>query len=323
METIAIILFLAGVIGIIVSLILIIKNAIKKQENTKNKKILLACLALAVASFIAVPTGQANKDTQVNNTTKIEENKNLLTEKDRELLKKHYKDFDVEQRTQFAEIEDKYKKMNDSDKKAIKVDFERMCKERGIQVKKWEEEDKKKAAAEKIEESKKWEQFVKENSKKLTAGEHIVGKHIAKGNYNVTFNGNGNFIVYGSDGNALINEIGGYQIKKYKAILPEGSKIQLKGMSANFTPIKATLTPYKSVDIYAGYWVVGTDITKGRYKASTSKGNGNFIIYSSNGSAKVNEILGEAGVKEVVVDLDNGDIVDIKGLNNIKLTPEK
>ncbi|MCD3340437.1 hypothetical protein, partial [Clostridium botulinum] len=210
-----------------------------------------------------------------------------------------------------------------SDKQSIKSDFERLCKERDIQVKEWELEDKKRAETEKIEENKKWDQFVKENSKKLSAGSHIVGKHIAKGSYNVTFNGSGNLIVYGSDGSVLVNEIGGYEIKKYKAILPEGSKIELKGMSANFTPIKSSLIPYQNTNIYSGYWIVGTDITKGRYQASISKGSGNFMVHGSDGSTKVNEILGDNGVKEVIIDLDDNDIMDIKGLNSVQLTPKE
>ncbi|AEB77330.1 phage protein (plasmid) [Clostridium botulinum BKT015925] len=305
------------------SLFQIIKGIIKKDNNSKNKKMLIGSIILAIIS-IALPTGSStpNQDNTITTESK-KENKNTLTMEDRELLKKHYKDFDVNQRTKFSEIEDKYKNIGGSDKQSIKSDFERLCKERDIQVKEWELEDKKRAETEKIEENKKWDQFVKENSKKLSAGSHIVGKHIAKGSYNVTFNGSGNLIVYGSDGSVLVNEIGGYEIKKYKAILPEGSKIELKGMSANFTPIKSSLIPYQNTNIYSGYWIVGTDITKGRYQASISKGSGNFMVHGSDGSTKVNEILGDNGVKEVIIDLDDNDIMDIKGLNSVQLTPKE
>lgn len=326
MGTFMFFLFLISCIGIIVSIILLIKNTVKKQNNKNNKKILIGSIILVIVSLFNIGNS-SSKDTKTTNAA-AEKSKIVLTTQDKELLKKHYKDFDANERTQFSEIEDKYSKLDDKEKQTSKKDFERMCEEKDIQVKEWEKEDeekeKKEAKAEEEAKTKKWNDFVKTNSKRLSAGTYTVGKHIAPGNYNVTFNGNGNFIINDSNNILLTNEIGGnYGIKKYKAILVEGSKIELKSMSANFKPIKTTLIPYKTTNIHAGFWVVGTDITKGRYKASiTTGGSGNFIVYSS-GNPKVNEILGDAGVKEVVIDLEDTDIIDVKNLNNVKLTPEK
>lgn len=190
------------------------------------------------------------------------------------------------------------------------------------EVKKLEEEKKSKEALE----IKKWQEFVKKNTKKLPAGEHIVGTHLDAGTYEVTFNGSGNFIAYASDGSSLINEIGGSDlgISKYRAILPQGAKIQISGMSINVKPIKSTLINYGEVNLYAGYWIVGQDVTAGRYKATATNGSGNFFVYGSSGTVKTNEILGgEIGTPEVIINLEDGDIINIASLKNVKLVPEK
>lgn len=150
MDTLIILLFLIGCIGIVVSIILLIKNKIKKQDNKKNKKILIGFITLTVISFIVAPVVSSQRSTQTNTFESEKDNKSL-TEEDKELLKKHYKDFNVEQRTQFVKIKDKYKAMNDTDKNSIKTDFERLCKEREIQFEEWDKEDRKKAAEEKKE----------------------------------------------------------------------------------------------------------------------------------------------------------------------------
>ncbi|NFG04577.1 hypothetical protein FCV36_20355, partial [Clostridium sporogenes] len=68
METFTIILFLIGCIGAIVSIILIIKNTIKKQDNKRNKKILIGSIILSIVAFIAFPTkSNTKKDVKTSN----------------------------------------------------------------------------------------------------------------------------------------------------------------------------------------------------------------------------------------------------------------
>lgn len=207
-------------------------------------------------------------------------------------------------------VEQKAKK-----KTSEEIEAEKKAKEE--EAKKQEEERK----AREAEEAKKWDEFVTKNTKQLSAGEHIVGNQLDAGAYDVTFNGSGNFFVYASDGSLLTNEIGGGDmgINKYRAILTDGSKIKMSGVSVNVQPVKRNLMSYSNIDLYAGYWIVGQDITKGRYKAIPVTGSGNFIIYGKNGSLKTNEILGgDMGVNEVVINLDDGDIINISGISNIK-----
>lgn len=326
MESLTIILFLIGCIGVIVATILIIKNTIKKQDNKRNKKILIGSIVLSIIAFIAVPTkSNTKKDVKTSNEITAE-NKSILSSKDKELLKKHYKDFDDAQRTQFSQIEKKYQNMSEKEKESIKNDYERLLKEQDIQAKQLQEEEKKKAEEAKATEAKKWNDFVNKNTKELSAGEHTVGTHIDAGAYDVTFNGSGNFNIYSADGSLLTNEIGGNDlgIDKYRITLTQGNKIKNSSMSVNMKPIKRSLVPYKETSIYSGYWICGQDITEGRYKAIVESGQGNFVIYGKSGGAKTNEILGgDIGVKEVIINLEDGDIINVAGLKSVKLVPEK
>lgn len=327
METFAVILFLIACVGIIFSIVQLVRYATKKQNNKKNKKLLFGFIILAIVSFIilgnasSTDTGEAGK---VANSSSVESS--ALTVSDENLLKKHYKNFSVSERTQFSEIEDKYEKLSSKEKEKIKTNYDRLLKEQDIQVAEWQKEEEAAKKAKEKEEAKKQEELIKKNTKKLSAGEHIVGKHLDAGTYDITFNGSGNFYIYASDESLLTNEIGGGElgITKYRAILPEGAKIKLSGVSINTKPIKSSLSPYGNTTIYTGYWIVGQDITAGRYKASPQSGSGNFFIYGNDGSVKTNEILGgDMGVNEVVVNLQDGDIINVASLKNVKLIPTK
>ena len=185
-----------------------------------------------------------------------------------------------------------------------------------------EENEKKAEAAAAL---KKKQDFIKKNTKQLSAGEYNVSTHLDSGAYDITFNGSGNLFVNSSDGGLLTNIIGGGDdlgVTRYRAILPEGCKIKISGMSINTKPAERKLMSYSNNSLYSGYWVVGTDVTSGRYTVSPIKGSGNFFVYSKGGSPKVNEILGsDIGVKEAVINLDDGDIINISGIESVKFSP--
>lgn len=178
--------------------------------------------------------------------------------------------------------------------------------------------------AAKVAEKAEWDNFVKENSKKLSAGNHTVPDQIQPGRYDITFNGSGNFFVYNGGGELMTNEIGGSSgLSKYRTTFLDGDKIELSGVSINAKPIKSVLKPYEKVELYAGYWFAGQDVTAGRYKVTPGSGSGNFFIYGSNGSVKTNEILGsDFGVEGVIINLEDGDIINIASLNKVTFTPE-
>ncbi|SES91770.1 hypothetical protein SAMN05216389_103176 [Oceanobacillus limi] len=72
-----------------------------------------------------------------------------------------------------------------------------------------------------------------------------------------------------------------------------------------------------------GTFVVGSDIPAGRY-VITGEGSGNLFIYDEGGSAVVNEILdssGDFGVPSVTTDIEDGQEIEISGLNSVTFTP--
>ena len=187
-------------------------------------------------------------------------------------------------------------------------------------------EDKKVADAQIAKEAKEKQDIINKNTKNLSSGEYNISTHLSAGVYDVTFNGTGNFNVYDKDGKLLTNEVGGgadIGISKYRAILTEGCKIKIAGMSINTLPVEKKLSAYAEMSLYAGYWTVGEDVTSGRYKVSTARGNGNFMIFGSDGMPKTNEILGSSGVKEILVNLEDNDIIQISSLNHVKFTPSE
>ncbi|WP_231169760.1 hypothetical protein [Clostridium botulinum] len=139
------------------------------MENNKIKKPFYKrwwvwVIAIIVIMFIWGGSGSSNKSTNTKST------ETALTTQDKELLKKHYKDFNVEQRTQFVKIIDKYNAMNDTDKNEIKIDFERLSKERETENRKWEKKDNEEAVKNKKTE-------VKEDKNKIPElkRENIIG----------------------------------------------------------------------------------------------------------------------------------------------------
>ncbi|GAA0732862.1 hypothetical protein [Clostridium oceanicum] len=322
------ILFFIGLIGFAVMTIRMIINHIRKMDNKKNKKLLFGFLGVMFVSiFISALLPNSSNELSASKSANISSNdEKLLTASDKKLLKKNYSQFNGYERTQFSEIEDKYKKMKEKDKKNIKSDYERLLKEKEVQIKKWEEEEKKKEQQKKEEEKKKKEEFIKKNTKTLSAGQYTVGEHLDEGQYMITFNGSGNLFVYGSDGQSVVNEIGGSDlgISQYKVTLVNGWKIKISSMSINIKPIESQLRSYSNFELHAGYWIVGQDVTAGRYKASVDSGSGNFFVYDENGAPKTNEILGsDLGVKEVIIDLEDGDLINISSLNHVKFSPEE
>lgn len=315
------VIFLIGVMGFLFSLIMLIINAVKKKPKKKLAMGLVICLVLMVVG-LSMPASEPNKDSQatdVNSDTEIDSEKEAkLTDEEKELLSKSYSDLDSNGRTEFAEILDKFSKLPKEEQEKYKSEIKRLESERD----EWVEEQKK---AEKEKEEKEWNEFVDKNTKTLSAGEHFTGEHIDTGLYDVAFEGSGNFIIYSSNGALLANEVAGtsHGINKFRMILIEGSKIELKRMSATFTPVKSNLIPYEEFEVYSGYWVVGNDITKGRYKVVPVEGAGNFIIRTKDNSLKTNEVLGGShGVSEVIVNLEDSDLIQISGLNKVKFVPE-
>lgn len=159
----------------------------------------------------------------------------------------------------------------------------------------------------------------------LGAGTFTVGKDIPEGLYDVTpADGQGNFIITNAKSmdlnvNSILGAANGMGVSKVRVKLVGDEQIKLESINkTHFEPVATQLvTDHKALSLYSGRFIVGEDIGKGRYVATPASGTGNFIIYDKSGVPKTNEILGGNGVKQVTVDLDNGDIITISALNQV------
>ena len=80
----------------------------------------------------------------------------------------------------------------------------------------------------------------------------------------------------------------------------------------------------KATDLGAGTFTGGKDIPVGLYDATPVDGQGNFTVNSSDGSLKINEILGAAngmGVSKVRVEVVEGDKIQLQSINKAHFEP--
>ena len=78
----------------------------------------------------------------------------------------------------------------------------------------------------------------------------------------------------------------------------------------------------KLTELNTGTFMVGTDIPEGRYVIK-GDGSGNLFIYDTAGLPYINEILGggDFGVETVTTDIEDGDKIEISGINKATFTP--
>ncbi|MFS0674944.1 hypothetical protein [Ornithinibacillus sp. 179-J 7C1 HS] len=155
----------------------------------------------------------------------------------------------------------------------------------------------------------------------LNAGRFIVGEDIPVGRYVITGDGMGNLFVYDENGLPEVNEIldntGDTGVTSITTNLEAGQEIEISGLnSVVFKPAETSL----SNTLSAGSWEVGLDIEPGRYNVTAPSGMGNFFIYNEMGLPSTNEILdasGELGVKQLTITLEEGQEIQISGLNEV------
>ncbi len=180
-----------------------------------------------------------------------------------------------------------------------------------------------KAAADKAEADKKAAANTAQYAE-LFSGAFSAGTDVQPGRYTITAgSGSGNFTISAKNGTLMTNEILGdstYGVSLIETTILNGDTINISGLDqVIFTPVERT----SRTTLPAGYFIAGIDIPTGSYVATTPSGSGNFSIYSSSGSLKTNEILGDSeyAVKQVKVNLNNGDIISISGLNQVVFAP--
>jgi hypothetical protein len=82
------------------------------------------------------------------------------------------------------------------------------------------------------------------------------------------------------------------------------------------------VTTHSAVSLYAGTWTVGQDLGPGRYVATPGAGQSGTFVITGEG---VNEILssnpGPGAVSSVTFNVQNGDVIEISGLEQVTLEP--
>lgn len=83
------------------------------------KKLIAILLSCILGITLLVGCGDKKEVVKESQNQEETVSKNKLTESDKNLLKKSYYDFDGNERTQFAEMEEKFNNMTDNEKKSI------------------------------------------------------------------------------------------------------------------------------------------------------------------------------------------------------------
>lgn len=93
--------------------------------------------------------------------------------------------------------------------------------------------------------------------------------------------------------------------------------------------VETFINTAESVEIFSGDFEVGTDVKAGRYSITCDSGSGNFFVYNGE-MPYINEILTTSiddtlgmGVTRIEVDLTDGQILQVSGINNVQLEPAK
>jgi hypothetical protein len=161
----------------------------------------------------------------------------------------------------------------------------------------------------------------------LGAGNFTGGTDVALGLYDVTTGPgqSGNFIVTGTDSyNEVLDSSGSRGVPKIRVQISNGDQIQISGLSqVFFTPVSTPfVTTNSAVTLYAGTWTVGQDLGPGSYVATPGAGQSGTFIITGEG---VNEILSGdprlGAVSSVTFNVQNGDVIEISGLEQVTLTP--
>jgi hypothetical protein len=135
----------------------------------------------------------------------------------------------------------------------------------------------------------------------------------------------GKFVVNGTDPyNEILDSSGGQGVPKIRVQISSGDQIRISGLTqVFFTPVSTPfVTTHSAVSLYAGTWTVGQDLGPGRYVATPGAGQSGTFVITGEG---VNEILssnpGPGEVSSVTFNLQNGDVIEISGLEQVTLEP--
>ncbi|MCL1990898.1 MAG: hypothetical protein FWG67_08430 [Defluviitaleaceae bacterium] len=154
----------------------------------------------------------------------------------------------------------------------------------------------------------------------LSSGSWVVGTDISQGRFEITGDGAGNFSIW-RGASLMTNEFldGGHTgVSRVTTYLLNGDRIEITGThQVTFNPVTSRTL---SNTLGAGNWVVGVDIGAGQFDVTTPSGSGHLIVWRGD-SLVTSEILDggstEPEIEPVQVNLINGDIITISGLEHV------
>jgi hypothetical protein len=158
-------------------------------------------------------------------------------------------------------------------------------------------------------------------------GSFTGGTDVMPGLYDVTTGPGqrGHFIIDGSDSyNEVLDSSGSQGVPKIRVHVSGGDQIQISGLSqVFFTPVSSPfVTTHSAVNLYAGTWTVGQDLGPGTYAATPGAGqSGTFIISDESVHVILSSNPGRGTVSSVTFNVQNGDVIDISGLDQVTLQP--
>lgn len=161
----------------------------------------------------------------------------------------------------------------------------------------------------------------------LGSGAFTGGTDVAAGLYDVTTGPgqSGSFIVNGTDSyNEVLGSSSSRGVTEIRVQISNDDQIQISGLSqVFFTPVSTPfVTTHSAATLYAGTWTVGQDLGPGSYVATAGAGQrGTFTITSEgvNETMSGNPRYGTAS--SVTFSVQNGDVIEISGLDQVTLTP--
>lgn len=133
-------LFIIGFLGGIVSIAILIFNAVKKKPKKKTLISLGLCLVLFIAGASVIGSSsestQGKTDEEIEGIEDEEKEEISLTNEEIELLSKSYNEFEYEERVAFEDLANKFEEISEDVQYKYKEDLDRMLAERDT----WREE---------------------------------------------------------------------------------------------------------------------------------------------------------------------------------------
>ena len=156
-----------------------------------------------------------------------------------------------------------------------------------------------------------------EGTIRIPAGKYMIGEEVPEGFYDISFQKDTGSLVLGNlymDGDFRDTTSFGKN-PKFRLYLRNGEGLTTTGV-AIITPAFVEEKSYETVDISAGFWLVGDSIAAGKYKVENIAYPGYLKLSDKLGGDLFDSVLHEG----IILDLKDGDVIRLTG-TGITLVP--